>query len=110
MESLHRPPAVNISNIDPRDPYTLFSLYISESDIQNIAHFINAYAEIQIARNPAINAFILHQLATTGSTTGSGTGSTTLSHVQFHQQLYHQLFEFSSSLPSTQSNPDLNHH
>ncbi|EDN07287.1 predicted protein [Histoplasma mississippiense (nom. inval.)] len=56
MESLHRPPAVNLSNdIDPRNPYTLFSLYISEADIQNIASSTNAYTEIQISRNSAIN-------------------------------------------------------
>ncbi|EDN07670.1 predicted protein [Histoplasma mississippiense (nom. inval.)] len=55
MESPHHPPTVNLLNIDPRNPYTLFSLYISESDIQNIACSTNAYAEIQISKNSAIN-------------------------------------------------------
>ncbi|QSS59577.1 hypothetical protein I7I51_09013, partial [Histoplasma capsulatum] len=55
MESPHRSPTANLPNIDPRNSYTLFSLYISESDIQNIACSTNAYAEIQISRNSAIN-------------------------------------------------------
>ncbi|EDN09363.1 predicted protein [Histoplasma mississippiense (nom. inval.)] len=58
MESPHRSPTANLPNIDPRNPYTLFSLYISESDIQNIACSTNAYAEIQISRNSAIQLSI----------------------------------------------------
>ncbi|EEH05908.1 predicted protein [Histoplasma capsulatum G186AR] len=56
MKALHRLPAVNLpNNIDPQSPYALFSLYISEADIQNITSSTNAYAEIQISRNPALN-------------------------------------------------------
>ncbi|EDN08377.1 predicted protein [Histoplasma mississippiense (nom. inval.)] len=55
MESPHRSATANLPNIDPRNPYALFSLYISESDIQNIACSTNAYAEIQILKNSAIN-------------------------------------------------------
>lgn len=55
MQSLHRPPVSNLPNINPGNPYALFSLYISELDIQNIASSTNAYAELQISKNPAHN-------------------------------------------------------
>ncbi|EDN09501.1 predicted protein [Histoplasma mississippiense (nom. inval.)] len=54
-----------------------------------------------------VNAYILHRLATTCTT---GTTGTTISHVEFRRQLYLQLLEFSNPLPTTRSNPDLNHH
>ncbi|QSS52141.1 hypothetical protein I7I53_07666 [Histoplasma capsulatum var. duboisii H88] len=63
-----------------------------------------------------VNAYILYQLATAGTTDTAGTAGTTgttgttISHVEFCQQLYLQLLEFSNPLPTTQSNPDLNHH
>ncbi|KAG5295166.1 hypothetical protein I7I48_11952 [Histoplasma ohiense] len=38
------------------------------------------------------------------------TTGTIISHVEFRQQLYLRLLEFSNPLPTTQSNPDLNHH
>ncbi|EDN02452.1 predicted protein [Histoplasma mississippiense (nom. inval.)] len=57
MEALRRLPAVNLlNNIDPQSPYALFSLYISEADIQNITSSTNAYTKIQILKNPALNS------------------------------------------------------
>ncbi|KKZ59810.1 hypothetical protein EMCG_00853 [[Emmonsia] crescens] len=57
MKPFNRSPVPNIpENINIRDPYTPFTLFFSETDIQSIAESINEYAEMQIQSNPSTNS------------------------------------------------------